>query len=319
MLGSRQSTLQNERFVMKKPNKKIILALSIVCFVFLLTGCGHTAIQDGQTGVLISKGIVSDEFLTAGRHSVAGIGSEIIAINNKIQTITYDGIIEAQSRDDVIIYASGYGVSFRIGAGEKSVWLIKSVSDYANPIPQSLVENALKDALLQVEGKNATKRPFVEPIFKEILQSRLDEYFDYHNGADTSVVTVTSVQAGNLSPEKAFDEELSRGAILARQKENSILENELNLINRQSELELEKMEREAEADASLYAAQRELEITKLEIDAKANSLAGIKDELTPEVLAYLAIEKWDGHLENADLLTEYFEQLILDAQKGNDS
>lgn len=300
---------------MKKTNKKAILVVFTLCLMLFLAGCGHVTIQDGQTGVLIEKGVVNNEFFTAGRHSVVGVENEIITINNKIQTIKYEGTIEAQSKDDVIIYASGYGVSYRLGAGEKSVWLVKSVSDYANPIPQSLVENALKDALLQVEGKNATKRPFVEPIFKEILQSRLDEYFDYHNGADTSIVTVTSVQAGNLSPEKAFDEELSRGAILAKQKENAIVENDLKLINSQSELELAKMERETEADASLYAAQRELEIAQSEINAKVSSLDSIKDKLTPEVLAYLAIEKWDGHLANDGVLEDYFENIIQDSMK----
>ena len=200
-------------------------------------------------------------------------------IDNKLQNHDVNEKFEAQSKDDVIINVEGCGFGYRVGAGDKSVWLVKNVSDLDDMVPDSLVIDALKDALLEVEAQNATKRIYVAPRFKEILQQRLDEHFGYHKGDDVTLVAVQSVWIGNLSPEHDYDVELSRSTILAKRAENDQKEAELNRKKAKSELEIAKINAEKQA---------------VELQEKTKYY-------TPEVLTHDMIEmfreKWDGHLE----------------------
>lgn len=277
-----------------KTMKKLVIAILVLIVMVFLVGCSETVVPDGTTGVVVHDGIVSDEYLQPGRHTADdSTHTSIVIVDNKIKTASYSNTIEGQSKDDVIINASGYSFSYRIGGGAKSVWLVKNISDRENIIPQSIVENALKDALLEVEAKNVTKRVYVEPIFKEILQKRINEYLGYHDGEDTTLITVTSVSIGNLSPEAAYDQELSRGAILTKRAENDKLEYETSIASAETQAELAKYEAER-----LTAGWEEL-----------------SEKFTPEVAAYLIIEKWDGHCTPGSPMEQLIEYYINEALK----
>lgn len=277
-----------------KTLKKIVVVSLVLMVMLLLAGCSETVVPDGATGVVVHDGIVSDEFLQAGRHSTSDdMHTTIVIVDNKIKTASYSNTIEGQSKDDVIINASGYSFSYRIGGGAKSVWLVRNISDRENIIPQSIVENALKDALLEVEAKNVTKRVYVEPIFKEILQKRINEYLGYHDGEDTTLITVTSVSIGNLSPEAAYDQELSRGAILTKKAENDKLEYE----------------------TSIASAETQAELAKYEAERLTAGWDEISEKFTPEVAAYFIIEKWDGHCTPGSPMEQLIEYYLNEALK----
>lgn len=276
--------------------KKVALVVFVLMVMLLLAGCS-TVIPDGTTGVVIEDGIVLDDYLSPGRHSVEENSRvSVVIVDNKIRTMRCESTIEGQSKDNVIINASGFSFSYRVGGGAKSVWLVKNVSDWQDIVPISIVENALKDALLEVEARNVTKRVYVEPIFKEILQQRIDEYLGYHDGDDMTLVAVTSVSVGNLSPEADYDKELSRGAILAKRAENDRLEYETSIANAEAQAELAKYETER-----LTAGWEEL-----------------SEKFTPEVAAYLIIEKWDGQCTPGSPIEQLIESYVLEALKENE-
>ncbi len=280
-----------------KTLKKMVLVALVLAVAMILVGCEDVVIAENTTGVVIHDGVVSDDYWGPGRHTVDdGMRTSVTIVDNKIQTVHYNNSIEGQSKDDVIVNASGYGFSYRIGGGAKSVWLVRNVSDWQNIVPQLLVENALKDALLEVEAKNVTKRVYVEPIFKEILQERIDEYLGYHNGEDTTLVTVNSVSIGNLSPEAEYDKELSRGANLSKRAENDKLEYEMSIANAETQAELAKYEAER-----LTAGWEEL-----------------SKKFTPEVAAYLIIEKWDGQCAPGSPMEQLIEYYVGEALKNDD-
>ena len=289
---------------MKKLRKLLLMAVVSIAAMFLLVGCGYETVSDGSTGVVSKDGVVQDDYLKAGRYpKEAGERTSIKLIDNKIQEAHYSERIEGQSKDDVIVYASSYSFSGRIGSGEKSVWLVRNVSFDSDRIqeivPGSLVEGALKDALLEVEAKNVTKRIYVEPIFKRLLQQRLDEYFGYKKGDDTSLITVNAVSIGNLSPEEEYDKELSRAEILTKRAEND---------KRQSELDLEKAKADAAVALEKEKAQSEVKLAEAETKAKLAKLEAEKEAAKWEVLSkYFTSEelvelekietlgvKWDG-------------------------
>ena len=266
---------------MKTLRKLLLMVVVSIAAMFLLVGCGYETVSDGSTGVVTKDGVVQDDYLKAGRyHKEAGERVSIKLIDNKIQEAHYSEKIEGQSKDDVIVYASSYSFSGRIGGGEKSVWLVRNVSFESDRIqeivPGSLVEGALKDALLEVEAKNVTKRIYVEPIFKRLLQQRLDEYFGYKKGDDTSLITVNAVSIGNLSPEEEYDKELSRAEILTKRAEND---------KRQSELDLEKAKADAAVALEKEKAQSEVKLAEAETKAKLAKLEAEKEAAEWEILS----------------------------------
>lgn len=279
-----------------KKLKKAMLIVMLVAVALVLVGCGTEIVPDGSTGVVVTDGIVSENYLPAGRHTLNDeTRTSVVIIDNKVQTAYYNTTIEGQSRDDVIVNVSGYGFSYRIGEGKKSVWLVKNVSYKDGLLPPSIVENALKDALLEVDAANVTKRVYVEPIFKKILQQRIDEYFGYHDGEDTTLVSVNSVSIGNLSPEAAYDKELSRGSILSKQAENNRLEYE----------------------ASIASAETQAELARYEAERLTAGWEELSKKFTPEVAAYLIIEKWDGHCAPGSAMEAMIEQYINEALNDN--
>ena len=283
--------------------RKILLTAAImVAAMFALAGCGEATIPDGSTGIVVRDGVADDNYLQPGRHDgVLDHRTSVTVIDNKLQNHDVNEKFEAQSKDDVIINVEGCGFGYRVGAGDKSVWLVKNVSDLDDMVPDSLVIDALKDALLEVEAQNATKRIYVAPRFKEILQQRLDEHFGYHKGDDVTLVAVQSVWIGNLSPEHDYDVELSRSTILAKRAENDQKEAELNRKKAKAEADFNLEQAKAQAEYELEKAKSELEIAKINAEKQAVELQEKTKYYTPEVLTHDMIEmfreKWDGHLE----------------------
>lgn len=311
---------------MSKVVKKLLLtAATFVVMMLVCVGCGYETVPSGSTGVIMIDGVVQDKYVEGGEfENNDEEHTKLIIVDNKI--ITKDDFpgCEAQSKDDIIVNASSYAVSFRIGAGPKSIWLVRNVSipdsgNWKDIIPNPIVESALKDALLEVEAKNVTKRIYVEPLFKKILQERLDEHFGYNEGkGDTSLVTVNSVAIGNLSPQKEYDEELSRSQILAKKAENDKKQAELEREKASTDAEVELAKVKAKAEVDRVKAETEAEIAKLEAEKKAAEWEVMSKYFTSEQIARMQMfeqftKGWDGkHYANDPLFDAMFKMSGVD-------
>lgn len=303
--------------------KKLTILLMGLIATWLLVGCGYDVVQDGTTGIVVRDGAVSDEYLSPGRYS-HGFGNrrKVIHVDNRIIDYEYSGpSLEAQSSDGVIVYADSYTFTFRIGRGEKSVWLVRNREFEEGGekalFPADVAGDALKDAIATLPADKATYRKFVQPIFKEILQERIDEKFGYSNGEDTSLVIINSVTVGNLHYDPEYDKEVSRTQLLEKKAANDARELELTLQQdqRRAEADIARAQEQAKADlekakADLESvnanaaveqakAQNAVEIARLKAEEEAAELEALSKYLTPEqILEYKQIEavgaKWDG-------------------------
>ncbi len=294
--------------------KKLLLAAAIfVVMMLVCVGCGYDTVPTGSTGVIMVDGVVQDKYVEGGRfENNDKEHKKLVIVDNKILTKDDFPGCEAQSKDDIIVNASSYAVSFRIGAGSKSVWLVRNVSipdsgNWKDIIPNPIVESALKDALLEVEAKNVTKRIYVEPLFKRILQERLDEHFGYNEGkGDTSLVTVNSVAIGNLSPQEEYDKELSRSQILAKKAENDKKQAQLDQEKASTDAEVELAKVKAKAEVDRVRAKTEAEVAKLEAEKEAAKWEVMSKYFTSEQIARMQMfdqftKGWDGKYYNDPL------------------
>ena len=297
-----------------KVKKLLLMAATFVVMMLVCVGCGYETVPSGSTGVIKIDGVVQDEYVEGGRfENNDEEHKKLEIVDNKIQTKDDFPGCEAQSKDDVIVNASSYSISFRIGAGPKSVWLVRNVAkpdsgNWKDIIPNPIVESALKDALLEVEAKNVTKRIYVEPLFKEILQERLNEHFGYKGkNGDTSLVTVNSVAIGNLSPQKEYDEQLSRAQILAKTAENDEREAELARKKASIDAEVQLAKVTAQAEVDRVKAETAAEIAKLEAEKEAAKWEAMTKYFTSEQIARMRMfeqfmKGWDGKYYNDPLL-----------------
>lgn len=304
-----------ERLVtnMSKVKKLLLTAATFVVMMLVCVGCGYDTVPTGSTGVIMVDGVVQDKYVEGGRfENNDKEHKKLVIVDNKILTKDDFPGCEAQSKDDIIVNASSYAVSFRIGAGSKSVWLVRNVSipdsgNWKDIIPNPIVESALKDALLEVEAKNVTKRIYVEPLFKKILQERLDEHFGYNEGkGDTSLVTVNSVAIGNLSPQEEYDKELSRSQILAKKAENDKKQAELEQEKASTDAEVELAKVKAKAEVDRVRAKTEAEVAKLEAEKEAAKWEVMSKYFTSEQIARMQMfdqftKGWDGKYYNDPL------------------
>ena len=292
---------------MSKVKKLLLMAATFVVMMLVCVGCGYDTVPSGSTGVIMIDGVAQENYVEGGRFENNDKEHTTLKIvDNKILTKDDFPGCEAQSKDDIIVNASSYAVSFRIGAGPKSVWLVRNVAipdsgNWKDIIPDPIVESALKDALLEVEAKNVTKRIYVEPLFKKILQERLDEHFGYNDGkGDTSLVTVNSVAIGNLSPQEEYDKELSRSQILAKKAENDKRQAELEREKASTDAEVELAKVKATAEVDRVKAETAAEIAKLEAEKEAAKWEVMSKYFTSEQIARMLMvdqftKGWDGH------------------------
>ncbi len=300
---------------MKTIKKLLLLTMALVA-MYIFVGCGYTTVNDGATGVVIEDGKISDEWLEAGRHHDGMAGRyEVKIINNRLQYYSYpkgaiseQTRIEGESKEGVIVNCDSYSYSYRIEKGEKSVWLARNVTlepneetrEYSCFIPEGISTNALKDALVKVEAVNVTKREFVQPIFKEILQERIDEYFSYTG--DGSIVKINSVEIGNLSYDPEYDKEVSRTELLRKRAENDTKQADLD--KAKAAIDLEKAE--AEAAVEQAKARNKAELARIEAEENAAELDVLSQHFSSEEIMRLKeleseekvrlafANKWDG-------------------------
>ena len=68
-----------------KKLKKAMLIVMLVAVALVLVGCGTEIVPDGSTGVVVTDGIVSENYLPAGRHTLNNeTRTSVVIIDNKV-------------------------------------------------------------------------------------------------------------------------------------------------------------------------------------------------------------------------------------------
>ncbi len=262
-----------------KFSKKWIIALIIAAAAIVLIANSVKIVPTGYTGVRVRFGQVSAENIEPGITLKIPFVETIRLVNNKQQDITIDGQIWSETSERAALYYEGINITYRINPGRSS-WLVANVNDYEHTLmTSSFVSSAVKTAAKQYNSIDATNRGIIEPAIALALQASVDEKY----GEDT--ITIIKVVVNNADYEDSYNQVIAEQQAAQIRYQTQQIENQRSIEQAEAQATVTRTSAQAEADAMIIAAEAE---------AEANSIR--EESLTPNIIRYETISRWDGRL-----------------------
>ncbi len=262
-----------------KFSKKWIIALIIAAAAIVLIANSVKIVPTGYTGVRVRFGQVSAENIEPGITLKIPFVETIRLVNNKQQDITIDGQIWSETSERTALYYEGINITYRINPGRSS-WLVANVNDYEHTLmTSSFVSSAVKTAAKLYNSIDATNRGIIEPAIALALQASVDEKY----GEDT--ITIIKVVVNNADYEDSYNQVIAEQQAAQIRYQTQQIENQRSIEQAEAQATVTRTSAQAEADAMIIAAEAE---------AEANSIR--EESLTPNIIRYETISRWDGRL-----------------------
>lgn len=259
--------------------KKLITFLGIGIAAFIIFILSFKIVPTGYTGVRVRLRQAYNENLSAGWHWKIPFVDEIKLVNNKQQDYKIDTQIWGETSERAELYYTQITVSYRLEAAYSSFW-ISSVDNYKDTLfTGGLVTSAIKNMSKQYNNVDATNRALIEPKTTELLQQAFNE--KYGEGK----VTIIKVTIGDINFTDSYNAAVANKQTAQLQYEAQQIENQKAIEMAQANAEVQRTTAQGAADAAIIEANAE---------AEANAIR--EKSLTPSVLEYEVIKRWDGRL-----------------------
>ena len=267
----------NNTYTVKPTDKKkvgnIIKWVVIAVIAVVIIASAVVIVPAGSTGVVVTLGKVSDTVMQEGMHFKIPFLQQVEKISNKIQVVEINS--EAVSKDLQQI-SSTLAVNYRIGYND-SAKIYKNIgSDYENIVLLPAVQESMKSVTAKYTAEELiTKRAQVGSEIKDGIGEKVQEYG----------IVIEKFNLVNFDFSEEFND-----AIEAKQVA------EQNLITTKTQQEQQIVIAEAEAKKQIIAAEAEATATRTRAEAKAEANNVITGSITPELIDYTKVDKWDGKL-----------------------
>ena len=258
----------------RKSKAPLIVTIAVVA---VLLGIAILAsikiVPAGCTGVVTTFGEVSDTSLTEGLHFVIPFAQKVEIISNKIQI--YEATADAVSNDMQAVNTK-IAVNYRIRS-EASANIYRDIGvDYKDVILMPTVQEGMKSVCAKYNAEQLiTKRASVADEIKTELEAKVAGYG----------IEIEKFNIVNLDFSKEFNE-----AIEAKQVA------EQNYLKTKTEQNQAIVVAEAEAKKKVIAAEADAKAIKARADAQADANKTIAASLSPTLIQYQTIERWNGVL-----------------------
>lgn len=247
--------------------------VAIALAVIVIAGASLTIVPAGNTGVVLTMGKVSATSFQEGAHLKIPFVQTVETVSNKIQV--YETPASAVSKDLQTV-SSTLAVNYRL-VSDKSADMYKNVGlDYQTILITPVVQECFKSATANYTAEQLiTERQTVADDVKTALESKLNGYGIY----------IEKFNIVNFDFSMEFN-----NAIEAKQVA------EQNLLKTKTEQEQAIVIANAEAEKKVISAKAEAEAIMAEAQANADANELLEKSLTPKVIAYQQIQKWNGVL-----------------------
>ncbi len=263
----------------EKTKKKIGILAGVIIVLLILIFTAITIVPTNYTGVRVKFGQVSSENVQSGIAFNIPFIEQIKLVNNRQQDIDIQGAISAETEERTEIFYDNISVTYRIESARSS-WVVANVTNYEyGLINGNIVSSAIKAKAKSYDSTNATSRATIEPAFAESLQKYVDEKY----GPDT--VTIIKLTVGNADFDASYNEAIAKKQTAQINYQTQQIENQRQIELADTNAAVTKTNAKAEADANVIIAQGE---------ADANAIR--QASLSPIIIRYEIIKKWDGKL-----------------------
>lgn len=262
-----------------KITARLIVTGLIVIAALLLIADSFKIVPTGYTGVRVRLGQVAQENISSGITMKIPFIDAVRLVNNKQQDVTIEGQIWSETSERTALYYEGINITYRINSG-RSAWLVANVNDYEHTLlTSSFVSSSVKTASKQFSAIDATNRGIIEPAIAQALQASVDEKY----GEDT--ITIIKVVVNNADYEDSYNQVIAEQQAAQIRYQTQQIENQRSIEQAEAQATVTRTSAQAQADALLIAAEAE---------AEANSIR--EESLTPNIIRYETITRWDGRL-----------------------
>ncbi len=262
-----------------KITARLIVTGLIVIAALLLIADSFKIVPTGYTGVRVRLGQVAQENISSGITLKIPFIDTVRLVNNKQQDVTIEGQIWSETSERTALYYEGINITYRINSG-RSAWLVANVNDYEHTLlTSSFVSSSVKTASKLFTAIDATNRGIIEPAIAQALQASVDEKY----GEDT--ITIIKVVVNNADYEDSYNQVIAEQQAAQIRYQTQQIENQRSIEQAEAQATVTRTSAQAQADALLIAAEAE---------AEANSIR--EESLTPNIIRYETITRWDGRL-----------------------
>jgi regulator of protease activity HflC (stomatin/prohibitin superfamily) len=243
------------------------IVIVLVASIFVLSQA-IVIIPAGTRGVVLTWGSVTG-VLSEGLHFITPVAQTIELMDVTIQKVESS---EATASKDLQEVTATIAVNYRI-IPEMAGEVYKNLRrEYEFRVIKPNIEESIKATTAQFKAEELiTQRESVKVTFENILSDRLAQY-----NIEIFGVSIVDFQ---FSPEFAASIEAKVTA------EQRALEAQNKLEQIRYEAQQQVIQAEAAANATILRATAEAEAIRL-----------IRENITPEYLTFISIEKWDGVL-----------------------
>ena len=253
----------------KSSGFKVKFSIILIAVIVILAGIVITSavaiVPAGCSGVVLTFGKASDNVMAEGLNFKVPFMQEVVIISNKIQKQEVEA---AAVSKDLQTVSSNIAVNYRV-LGSSSASIYKNIGrDYETIILLPAVQESMKSVSAKYTAEELiTLRAQVGEEIKNTLVEKVEEYG----------IHVEKFNIVNFDFSAEFND-----AIEAKQVA------EQNLIKTKTEQE-----------QALVIAEAEAEVIRKKAQAQADANKLLSESLTPEVVEYEKIQKWDGKLPYA--------------------
>ena len=245
-----------------KANKKIIVPIVIALLAAILLFSSVTIVPAGCSGVVLTFGKVNNHVMKEGLNFKIPFAQKTIIISNKIQKQEVEAPAVSKDLQSV---SSTIAVNYR-ALSDFSASIYKNIGqDYESVILLPAVQESMKSVTAKYTAEQLiTMRAQVGEEVKDALVEKVSEYG----------ISIEKFNIVNFDFSTEFN-----AAIEAKQVA------EQNLIKTKTEQEQVIVIANADAEAIRKRAEAQADANKL-----------LAESLTPEVVEYEKVQKWDGKL-----------------------
>lgn len=242
--------------------KKFTTTLVIAFIVLIVAFNCFTIVEAGHTGVVVTLGKVKEGVLQEGIHFKAPFVQQIVKIDNRIVKLEVE--TEAFSKDLQTVQTT-LAINYRVDTA-KSYSIYKNIgANYETVLVTPAVNEVLKAITAKYTAEESvTNRVLISDGLVSGLNQKLNDIGLY----------VTDVNIINFEFSEAF---------ITAIEEKQVAQQKL-------------LKSETEKQTAIINAQAEAETVRIKAEAEAAANKTISESLTPNIIEYNKIQKWNGIL-----------------------
>ena len=250
-----------------KHMKTYVITAIIIIVAIILSFSTFCVVPVGSSGIIVTFGQPSAGILPPGLHVKVPLITDAIIINN--QVVKHEADISASSSDLQSITGK-IAVNYHI-ARKSSLTIYNEVGlTYDSTVVDPAIQESMKASTANYTAEELiTKRQQVADSAEKMLSQKLAAY-----GIVIDAFNITNFE---------FSAEFNTAIEAKQSAEQAALKAEQDLKRIQVEAQQTVVQAQAQADA-----------TKIQADAQAGANKELAASITPELVQYQTIQKWDG-------------------------